>query len=224
MFCIKCGAVMNDEADFCAKCGYAAGDAEVTRVAGPLNVNTAARMQLFEPAGHPEEVHIFSIRPTALFINIGYVLAIVAGIVLVIMPETLARVCGPRMTTQARPFSGDHQFPLCLGGRNETVERLAPCAANPVDEWRTRVAFLEREDLFDCPHRSRAETRGNNPASAGSEGLATRTCNQGIHLPRRFRRESDYLFTHGSRSRSLRVRDALACYQGRLRIGPAALR
>ncbi|HEV7642386.1 MAG TPA: PH domain-containing protein [Pyrinomonadaceae bacterium] len=79
MFCIKCGAVMNDEAEFCAKCGYAAGDAEVTRVAAPVS-----RMQLFEPE-HPEEVHIFSIRPTALFINIGYVLAILAGIVLVVL-------------------------------------------------------------------------------------------------------------------------------------------
>jgi putative membrane protein len=79
MFCIKCGAVMNDEAEFCAKCGYAAGDTEVTRVAAPVK-----SLQFFEP-GHPEEVHIFSIRPTALFINIGYVLAILAGIVLVVL-------------------------------------------------------------------------------------------------------------------------------------------
>lgn len=83
MFCIKCGAVMNDEAEFCAKCGYAAGDAEITRVAAPAN-SAAGRLQLFEPE-HPEEVHIFSIRPTALFINIGYVLAILAGIVLVVL-------------------------------------------------------------------------------------------------------------------------------------------
>ena len=82
MFCMKCGAVMNDEAEFCAKCGYAAGDDEITRVAALPN--SAARMQLFE-SEHPEEVHIFSIRPTALFINIGYVLAILAGIVLVVL-------------------------------------------------------------------------------------------------------------------------------------------
>jgi membrane protein YdbS with pleckstrin-like domain len=83
MFCIKCGAVVNEDAEFCAKCGYAAGDDEVTRVAAHSNAP-----QFFE-SGHLEEVHIFSIRPTAIFINIGYGLAIVAGIILVILLSML---------------------------------------------------------------------------------------------------------------------------------------
>jgi len=83
MFCIKCGSTMSEEAEFCAKCGFAAGDEEVTKVASHY-----ARPQFLqtEPADeHLEEVHIFSIRPTAMFINIGYVLAILSGIVLVIL-------------------------------------------------------------------------------------------------------------------------------------------
>jgi uncharacterized membrane protein YdbT with pleckstrin-like domain len=79
MFCIKCGATINDDAEFCAKCGYAVGDDEVTRVAGHSNLPQPFASE------HPDEVHVFSIRPTAIFINIGYGLAIVAGIILVIL-------------------------------------------------------------------------------------------------------------------------------------------
>jgi len=95
MFCIKCGAVMNDEAEFCAKCGYAAGDDEVTRVAshGMLS-NKPADKPSFFASGHPDEVHIFSIRPTALFINIGYVLAILGGIALVVLLSLLSGAAG----------------------------------------------------------------------------------------------------------------------------------
>jgi hypothetical protein len=81
MFCIKCGAQMSDEAEFCAKCGFAAGDAEVTRVAAHHAKPQFLQTETAEE--HLEEVHIFSIRPTALFIQIGYVLAVLAGIGLV---------------------------------------------------------------------------------------------------------------------------------------------
>src|SRR5262245_52886463 len=79
MFCIKCGESINDEAEFCPRCGYAIGDTEVTRVASPR-----ANLQKLD-SEHPQEVHIFSVRPTALFINIGYVLAILVGIAVVVL-------------------------------------------------------------------------------------------------------------------------------------------
>jgi uncharacterized membrane protein YdbT with pleckstrin-like domain len=79
MFCIKCGSVVSEEAEFCPRCGYAVGDAEVTKIASHQN-----KPQFFE-SGQLEETHIFSIRPTALFIYTGYVLAILAGIVLVVL-------------------------------------------------------------------------------------------------------------------------------------------
>ena len=89
MFCIKCGAVISDEAEFCPKCGYAVGDAEVTRVA-----SHKTKLQTFE-SEPPEEAHIFSIRPTALFINIGYVLALMSGILLVILLYYLVPMAVP---------------------------------------------------------------------------------------------------------------------------------
>ena len=78
---------MNDEAEFCAKCGYAAGgDEEITRVATPSGYSN--KPQFFQ-SGQLDEVHIFSIRPTAIFINIGYILAILGGIVLVVLLSLL---------------------------------------------------------------------------------------------------------------------------------------
>ncbi len=83
MFCIKCGSAMSDEAEFCPRCGFAAGDEEVTRVA-----SYRAKPQIFESA-QLEETHIFSIRPTSLFIYTGYVLAILAGVALVVLLSML---------------------------------------------------------------------------------------------------------------------------------------
>jgi uncharacterized membrane protein YdbT with pleckstrin-like domain len=68
---------MKEGAEFCAKCGFAAGDEEATRVALPAN-----KPQFFE-SGELEETRIFSIRPTAIFIQIGYVFAVLIGIGLV---------------------------------------------------------------------------------------------------------------------------------------------
>jgi membrane protein YdbS with pleckstrin-like domain len=87
MFCIKCGAAMNEEAEFCARCGFAAADNEMTRIASRSGGHSD-KPQFFE-SGELEEVHIFSIRPTAIFIQIGYVLAVLTGIILVILLSLL---------------------------------------------------------------------------------------------------------------------------------------
>jgi membrane protein YdbS with pleckstrin-like domain len=82
MFCIKCGTANNDDADFCAKCGHRLTEGEeLTRVAVLNRPDT--KPQPFVSDLPEDEVHIFSIRPTAIFIHIGYGLAIVAGIILV---------------------------------------------------------------------------------------------------------------------------------------------
>jgi uncharacterized membrane protein YdbT with pleckstrin-like domain len=92
MFCIKCGAAMNEDAEFCAKCGYAAGDPEITRVT--RTPGHSIMPQVFASGEELEEVHIFSVRPTAIFINIGYVLAILGGIALVILLSLLSSAAG----------------------------------------------------------------------------------------------------------------------------------
>jgi uncharacterized membrane protein YdbT with pleckstrin-like domain len=77
MFCIKCGSEVKEGAEFCAKCGFSVGDEEATRVALPSN------KPAFFASGELEETRIFSIRPTAIFIHAGYVLAVLFGIGLV---------------------------------------------------------------------------------------------------------------------------------------------
>lgn len=82
MFCIKCGANVSEDAEFCQKCGHVVKDDERTLVAAaPLRQNKPQKFQ----SGNLEEQRIFSIRPTGLFINIGYGLAVLTGVVLVIL-------------------------------------------------------------------------------------------------------------------------------------------
>jgi membrane protein YdbS with pleckstrin-like domain len=94
MFCIKCGSAMSDQAEFCPRCGFAAenGDGdEVTKLAAhsmhrPQQTTGYRPQAQIINSGKDEdyvEERIFSIRPTALFINIGYVVALLVGIGLV---------------------------------------------------------------------------------------------------------------------------------------------
>ncbi len=77
MQCANCGATLNPNSRFCDQCG--ASRDEETRV---------ARRQSATPARYDDdddiEIDIFSVRPTMLFIKIGYGLAIVGAILLVI--------------------------------------------------------------------------------------------------------------------------------------------
>ena len=76
MRCTNCGSTLNPNSRFCDQCGVAAPDAEETRIARP---------QSSVPARHDNddiESVIFTVRPTMLFIKIGYAAAIAGAILL----------------------------------------------------------------------------------------------------------------------------------------------
>ncbi len=76
MFCNKCGANNSDEAVYCQKCGKLLEAEEETRVA---KKNERSKFTV----ENDEEAEIFSIRPTLLFVKIGYAAAIIGAFLLV---------------------------------------------------------------------------------------------------------------------------------------------
>jgi uncharacterized membrane protein YdbT with pleckstrin-like domain len=74
MFCTKCGAKNSLEAVYCQKCGRLLEDEEETQL--------AARAVKKEPRDEDEK-QIFMIRPTLVFVKIGYALAAFGGLLLV---------------------------------------------------------------------------------------------------------------------------------------------
>ncbi len=79
MLCTNCGSVLNPNSRFCDQCAAPAPDAEETRIARP---------QSSVPARHDDddiESVIFAVRPTMLFIKIGYAAAIVGAILLTVL-------------------------------------------------------------------------------------------------------------------------------------------
>lgn len=75
MFCTKCGAINSDEAIYCQKCGSLLEAEEETRVVRSIKRDA----EISEDA----EREIFSIRPTLIFVKIGYGLAAFGGVLLV---------------------------------------------------------------------------------------------------------------------------------------------
>lgn len=74
MFCTKCGAKNSDEAVYCQKCGTMLDAEEETRIARkPVDENED---------GLEDEIKIFSITPTLMFVKIGYVLAAIGALLL----------------------------------------------------------------------------------------------------------------------------------------------
>jgi len=88
MFCNKCGASNRDDANFCLKCGYEFSDEELTQIA------TAIAAVPKEPVEEGEEKKVFSIRPTLLFVKIGYVAAIISAFLLVVVLYYLGKAIG----------------------------------------------------------------------------------------------------------------------------------
>src|SRR6266480_3575800 len=79
MLCTNCGSVLNPNSRFCDQCAAPAPDAEETRIARPQFSVPAA------PDHDDIESVIFTVRPTMLFIKIGYAAAIVGAILLTIL-------------------------------------------------------------------------------------------------------------------------------------------
>jgi membrane protein YdbS with pleckstrin-like domain len=81
MRCANCGSFLDSDSRFCKNCGTVVRDPEETRI-----VRTAAppAPQRFGENDDIENV-VFTVRPTLLFVKIGYVAAIVGAIVLTIL-------------------------------------------------------------------------------------------------------------------------------------------
>jgi uncharacterized membrane protein YdbT with pleckstrin-like domain len=81
MRCATCGAVLNPNSRFCDQCGASATDVEETRIARPQQSSAPAR---FDEDDDIEHV-VFTVRPTMLFIKIGYVAAVLGAILMIIL-------------------------------------------------------------------------------------------------------------------------------------------
>ena len=79
MLCTNCGSPLNPNSRFCDQCAAPAPDTEETRIARPQSA-----VPVRHDADDIESV-IFTIRPTMLFIKIGYGAAIVGAIVLTVL-------------------------------------------------------------------------------------------------------------------------------------------
>ena len=80
MHCDKCGSFLDSDSRFCKTCGAPAHDPEETRIARPQS-SVPTR---FDQSDDVESV-IFRVRPTMLFIKIGYGAAILGAILLTIL-------------------------------------------------------------------------------------------------------------------------------------------
>ena len=82
MFCTKCGAKNSVEAIYCQKCGALLELEEETRIARPVQFNSETKNKV-GTTEEKQEKQIFSIRPTLLFVKIGYAAAIVGAFLLI---------------------------------------------------------------------------------------------------------------------------------------------
>ena len=81
MHCSNCGSYIAPGVRFCSGCGAAATDPEVTRI-----VRAQSRVPVrSDEGGEDIEQVVFSVRPTLIFIKLGYVLAVLGGIGLVFL-------------------------------------------------------------------------------------------------------------------------------------------
>lgn len=87
MFCNKCGAPNNVDANFCQKCGYQFSDEEETRVA----VSPKKLVNNKEAIESEEERKVFSIRPTLMFVKVGYIAAVISAFLLVVILASIGK-------------------------------------------------------------------------------------------------------------------------------------
>jgi len=82
MHCSNCGSYIAPGVRFCSGCGSPAGDPDATRIArAPRNLPVAAA----DANEDEQEQVIFTVRPTLIFIKLGYALAVLGAIGLVIL-------------------------------------------------------------------------------------------------------------------------------------------
>jgi uncharacterized membrane protein YdbT with pleckstrin-like domain len=90
MHCSDCGNYIAPGARFCNGCGARAEDPEATRVA-----RAAGTLQKDE--SRAIEQVVFSIRPTMMFVIMGYIIAAICGLVLVALMGWLASILNTQL-------------------------------------------------------------------------------------------------------------------------------
>ena len=80
MRCVNCGSFVDADSRFCKNCGTPVRDPEETRIVRA----PAATPVRYDEDSDVENV-IFTVRPTLLFVKIGYVAAIVGAVLLTIL-------------------------------------------------------------------------------------------------------------------------------------------
>ena len=80
MHCSNCGSYIPPGVRFCSNCGSPAGDPEVTRIA---RVQSGLPVQ--QDLNEDLEQVIFTVRPTMIFIKLGYALAVLAAFAVVLL-------------------------------------------------------------------------------------------------------------------------------------------
>ena len=88
MHCSNCGSYIPPGVRFCSGCGAAAIDPEATRIVRAQNATPARSGESDEDL---EEV-VFTVRPTMIFIKLGYALAVIGAIALVFLLATFTPV------------------------------------------------------------------------------------------------------------------------------------
>ena len=84
MTCSSCGAYVPPSVRFCSNCGAPAADPEITRIA-------RLQSRALEIGGDQDLEHtVFTVRPTMLFVKLGYGLAVITGIALVVLLTMLS--------------------------------------------------------------------------------------------------------------------------------------
>jgi membrane protein YdbS with pleckstrin-like domain len=80
MPCVNCGSFLDSDSRFCKNCGTAVRDPEETRI-----VRSAAAPPARYSGDDGVESVIFTVRPTLLFVKIGYVAAIIGAVLITIL-------------------------------------------------------------------------------------------------------------------------------------------
>ena len=81
MRCTNCGSLLDADSRFCKNCGTPAHDEEETRIVRTQSSSAIA----YDDDDNDVESVLFTVRPTLLFVKIGYAAAIVAAILLTIL-------------------------------------------------------------------------------------------------------------------------------------------
>ena len=85
MHCSNCGSQLEPGKRFCADCGLPVDDPEATRIArAQQGIPVPAHLSSGDEDNDLEEV-VFTVRPTMIFIKLGYGLAMIGAIGLVIL-------------------------------------------------------------------------------------------------------------------------------------------